>query len=90
MSVRKNGRTDVKEDRYGKKNTVSELTLHLSSKLASRDVELEGVRFVARSGKKNPEKVIVDAFRGPKWIASANCDHYGNVVYSMPGTDKKR
>lgn len=90
MSVIGFGRVDVKENRYGKKNTAAELTWHLSTKLESRGVDLEGVTFSARNGKKHPEKVIVDAFRGKKWIASANCDHYGNVVYSMPGTDKKR
>ena len=77
-------------DKYGQKNNPDALERFLRRKLGSRGVDLEGVTFSARNGKKHPEKVIVDAFRGKKWIASANCDHYGNVVYSMPGTDKKR
>ncbi len=90
MSVIGFGRVNATKNRYGANNNEGVLTYSLKCKLISRDVDLQGVSFHARRGKKNPQKIIIDAFRGEKWIASANCDHYGNVVTSAPGTDKKR
>ena len=76
-------------DKYGQKNNPDALERFLRRKLGSRGVDLEGVEFVARRGRKHPNKVIVDAFRGEDWIASANVDQYGQIQYSMPGTDRK-
>ena len=76
-------------DRYGQKNNPNALENFLRRKLGSRGVDLEGVEFVARTGKKHSRKVIVDAYRGDTWIASANVNQYGEIQYSMPGTDRK-
>lgn len=75
---------------YGENNNVTVLTSFLVRKLGSRDVDLEGVEFVARSGSKHPGKRIVDAYRGNTWIASANVNRHGEIKYSMPGTDRKK
>ena len=89
MGVSKKGRTDVNEERYGQKNNPDVLENFLRWKLESRGVDLQGVHFASRPGSNHSRKVIVDALRGDKWIASANVNRYGEIKYSMPGTDRK-
>ncbi len=73
---------------YGENDSPEVLENNLRKKLESRGVSVDGMRFQSTLTKKG--KVKVDAFRGNKWIASANVDRYGNIVYSMPGTDHNK
>ena len=73
---------------WGPRNDPELLERKLVEKLSSRGVKTAGLKFQAVPTRKG--KVKVDAFRGNKWIASANVDRYGNIVYSMPGTDHNK
>ena len=73
---------------WGENNSPERLEEFLRRKLSSRGVIVAGLKFQAVPTRKG--KVKVDAFRGKTWIASANVDRYGNIVYSMPGTAPKQ
>lgn len=90
MGVINFGRVNAATRDYGEDNNVTALTRFLVRKLGSRGVDLQDVKFVERSGSKHPGKVIVDAYRGNTWIASANVNRSGEIKYSMPGTDTKK
>lgn len=73
---------------FGENNSPERLEEFLRRKLSSRGVIVAGLKFQATLTKKG--KVKVNAFRGKTWIASANVDRDGVIVYSMPRTDPKQ